>query len=91
MCTHNDDFKDYAKLCFSLFGDRVKHWITLNEPYTFSNHAYTIGIHAPRRCSAWQDPTCLGGDSAIEPYLVTHHQLLAHAAAVKVYKEKFQV
>ncbi|KAM1148869.1 hypothetical protein ACFX2B_029227 [Malus domestica] len=85
-----DDFKDYAELCFSLFGDRVKHWITLNEPYTFSNHAYTIGIHAPGRCSAWQDPTCLGGDSAIEPYLVTHHQLLAHAAAVKVYKEKFQ-
>ncbi|CAN6559638.1 unnamed protein product [Malus baccata var. baccata] len=85
-----DDFKDYAELCFSLFGDRVKHWITLNEPYTFSNHGYTIGIHAPGRCSAWQDRTCLGGDSAIEPYLVTHHQLLAHAAAVKVYKEKFQ-
>ncbi|CAN6692630.1 unnamed protein product [Malus baccata var. baccata] len=85
-----DDFKDYAELCFSLFGDRVKHWITLNEPYTFSNHAYTIGIHAPGRCSAWQDPTCLGGDSATEPYLVTHHQLLAHAAAVKVYKDKFQ-
>jgi len=33
----------------------------------------------------------VGGDSAIEPYLVTHYQLLAHAAAVDVYKKKYQV
>ncbi|KAI3878458.1 hypothetical protein MKW92_040040 [Papaver armeniacum] len=32
-----NDFKDYAELCYKEFGDRVKHWITLNEPWTFSN------------------------------------------------------
>ncbi|KAG8389059.1 hypothetical protein BUALT_Bualt02G0189900 [Buddleja alternifolia] len=32
-----------------------------------------------------------GGDSGVEPYLVAHHQLLAHAAAVKIYKEKYQL
>lgn len=26
-----DCFKDYADFCFGQFGDRVKHWITVNE------------------------------------------------------------
>ncbi|KAK2382126.1 beta-glucosidase [Trifolium repens] len=30
------DIRDYAELCFKEFGDRVKHWITLNEPYSYS-------------------------------------------------------
>ncbi|CAL8999754.1 unnamed protein product [Prunus brigantina] len=85
-----DDFKAYADLCYKEFGDRVKHWTTLNEPYTISNHGYTIGIHAPGRCSDWYNPNCLGGDSGTEPYLVTHNLLLAHAAAVKLYREKYQ-
>lgn len=46
---------------------------------------------APGRCSAWVNPNCTGGDSGTEPYLVTHYQLLAHAAAVRVYKTKYQV
>ena len=85
------DFQDYAELCFKEFGDRVKHWITLNEPYTLSSLGYASGQLAPGRCSAWQNLNCTGGNSGTEPYLVTHHQLLAHAATVKVYKEKYQV
>ncbi|PQP95505.1 hypothetical protein Pyn_25426 [Prunus yedoensis var. nudiflora] len=91
MCIHSDDFKAYAELCYKEFGDRVKLWTTLNEPYGLSFHGYAIGGHAPGRCSSWYDSTCLGGDSAKEPYLVTHNLLLAHAAAVKLYKEEFQV
>ncbi|CAL9026419.1 unnamed protein product [Prunus brigantina] len=85
-----DDYLAFAKLCFENFGDRVKHWITLNEPYTFSHHGYAVGCHAPGRCSAWQKLNCTGGDSGTEPYLVAHHQLLAHAAAVKLYKDEYQ-
>ncbi|KAL2322057.1 hypothetical protein Fmac_026436 [Flemingia macrophylla] len=45
---------------------------------------------APGRCSTWMNRNCNGGDSAIEPYLVSHHQLLAHATTVHVYKTKYQ-
>ncbi|XP_027341441.1 beta-glucosidase 12-like [Abrus precatorius] len=86
-----NDFQDYAELCFKEFGDRVKHWITLNEPWSFSNSGYATGSLAPGRCSKWLNPNCTGGDSGKEPYLVTHHQLLAHAGAVKVYREKYKV
>ncbi|CAL0322318.1 unnamed protein product [Lupinus luteus] len=85
-----NDFQDYAEICFKEFGDRVKHWITLNEPWVFVKFGYAEGETAPGRCSAWQNLNCTGGDSAIEPYIVSHHQLLAHAAAVSVYKTKYQ-
>ncbi|XP_020214401.2 beta-glucosidase 24 [Cajanus cajan] len=84
------DFQNYAELCFKEFGDRVKHWITFNEPWSYSQHGYATGKMAPGRCSAWLNQNCNGGDSAIEPYLTTHHQLLAHASAVHVYKTKYQ-
>ncbi|KAF2283718.1 hypothetical protein GH714_014436 [Hevea brasiliensis] len=51
---------------------------------------YALGILAPGRCSASQNINCTGGDSATEPYLVSHYQLLAHAAAVNLYKRKYQ-
>jgi len=69
----------------------VKHWITLNEPWSYSNNGYAVGIFAPGRCSKWLDSTCLGGDSGTEPYIASHYQLLAHAAAVDLYKKKFKV
>ncbi|KAJ9177253.1 hypothetical protein P3X46_012490 [Hevea brasiliensis] len=85
-----DDFQDFAETCFKEFGDRVKHWITFNEPTGFSVAGYALGILAPGRCLASQNINCTGGDSATEPYLVSHYQLLAHAAAVNLYKRKYQ-
>lgn len=87
---YRQDFQDYVELCYREFGDRVKHWITLNEPWSFSNHAYDIGDFAPGRCSKLVG-NCTAGNSGTEPYIATHNQLLAHAAAVKIYKEKYQV
>ena len=85
------DYGDFADVCFKEFGDRVKHWITFNEPIAYSVAGYAWGTFPPARCSKWQQQNCTAGDSGTEPYLVTHHQLLAHAAAVKLFKDKYQV
>lgn len=86
-----NDYKDYVEVCFKEFGDRVKHWITFNEPAAFCSTGYASGVLAPGRCSPWELGKCSAGDSGREPYTVCHHQLLAHAEAVHLYKEKYQV
>ncbi|TXG60168.1 hypothetical protein EZV62_014741 [Acer yangbiense] len=85
-----DDFRDFAEVCYKEFGDRVKYWITINEPWTYSNGGYDQGTLAPGRCSKWVNAACQAGNSSTEPYLVSHHMLLSHAAAVKLYKQKYQ-
>ncbi|KAJ7563890.1 hypothetical protein O6H91_03G129100 [Diphasiastrum complanatum] len=81
-------FVAYAEVCFAAFGDRVKNWITLNEPHQFSVNGYGTGNHAPGRCS--QRSISPAGNSSTEPYLAAHHALLAHAGAVSVYRKNFQ-
>ncbi|GAB2269051.1 hypothetical protein Dimus_003981 [Dionaea muscipula] len=84
-----DDFKDYAELCFREFGDRVKNWMTFNEPNLETKFAHGDGTFAPGRCSN-HSGTCTSGETAVEPYLVAHHKHLAHAEAVHIYRTKFQ-
>ncbi|EYU40002.1 hypothetical protein MIMGU_mgv1a023593mg, partial [Erythranthe guttata] len=86
-----DDYLDFADLCFKEFGDRVKHWITFNEPFIFVSTGYDGGFAgslAPGRCSSWGN--CAQGDSATEPYVAGHHILISHAAAVKLYRQKYK-
>ncbi|KAI4345301.1 hypothetical protein L6164_012437 [Bauhinia variegata] len=85
-----EDFNYFADTCFKYFGDRVKNWITLNEPYTYCHQCYTEGFMAPARCSAWMEQECLGGNSATEPYIVAHNLLLAHSAVVDLYRTKYK-
>ncbi|CAK7331827.1 unnamed protein product [Dovyalis caffra] len=84
-----NDFADYADFCYKTFGDRVKLWITMNEPNGLAINGYTIGTFAPGRCSKTLG-NCTGGNSAIEPYVVAHNLILSHGAAVKLYKEQYQ-
>lgn len=88
---YRNDYLDYAEVCFREFGDRVKHWITFNEPLSFSVLGYASGIYPPGRCTPGIAGDCLMGDSGREPYIVVHNILLAHAAAVKLYKNEYQV
>lgn len=74
------DFEAFASTCFECFGSYVKHWITLNEPWCCCVLGYGNGEHAPGRSA----------DAGREPYLAAHHMLLAHARAVKCYRELYQ-
>ncbi|KAM0014061.1 putative beta-glucosidase [Helianthus debilis subsp. tardiflorus] len=84
-----DDFANYADFCFNTFGDRVKNWMTFNEPRVVSALGYDNGFFAPGRCSKAYG-NCTAGNSATEPYIVTHNLILSHAAAVQRYRQKYQ-
>jgi beta-glucosidase len=40
-------FSYFVDCCVKNFGDRVKHWMVLNEPMVFTGAGYFLGIHAP--------------------------------------------
>lgn len=42
-------FQDYVAFCIHHFGDRVQHWMVLNEPMAFTGAGYFLGFHAPGR------------------------------------------
>ncbi|PON45551.1 Glycoside hydrolase [Trema orientale] len=73
-------FSIYADTCFENFGDKVKKWCTLNEPVRTAVDGYCCGRFAPGR----------NEHPSTEPYLVAHHQLLAHAAAFSIYENKYK-
>lgn len=67
-------FASYANFCFRTFGDRVKLWITINEPQVCAKLGYENGLHAPGQ----KQP-------GLAAYLVGHNMLRAHAAAWRSY------
>jgi len=73
-------YVEYARLCFHHFGDRVKSWITFNEPWCVTVLGFCTGEHAPGR----------KGQPWTEPYIAGHNLLLAHARAVKLYREEYK-
>lgn len=87
---YRKDYADYADFCFKTFGDRVKNWMTFNEPRVVAALGYDNGFFAPGRCSKAYG-NCTAGNSATEPYIVSHNLILSHAAAVQRYREKYQV
>jgi len=84
------DYADYAKVCFDNFGDKVKHWVTFNEPHIFCTFSYGTGDSAPGRCSPGMTCPVPEGDSLREPYTVAHHILLSHAEVVDLYKKRYK-
>ncbi|KAK8638288.1 hypothetical protein V6N13_136722 [Hibiscus sabdariffa] len=83
------EFVLLAEICFKSFGDRVKYWATINEPNMFAEMGYVRGVYPPARCSQ-PFGNCSVGNSDKEPFIVVHNMLLAHAKAVKLYRERFE-
>jgi len=64
-------FSDYAVQTASRLGDRVKHWIMLNEPSVYAGLGHALGMHAP-------------GIADKSVFLaVTHHLNLAQGTALQ--------
>ena len=40
-------FEDFTTVCARAYGDKVKNWIVLNEPFGFTSLGYMLGVHAP--------------------------------------------
>jgi len=61
-----DDFAAYAEYCFETFGDRVKNWITINEPWVNCVSGYRLGPgKAPYRCTG-EAPRKLQNDTDLD-------------------------
>lgn len=68
-------FEDYTTLCARNFGDRVNHWMVMNEPSVFTGAGYFLGVHAP-------------GKTGLTNYLkAVHHATLATASAGRVLRD----
>ena len=46
-----DWFSEYTEICTRSFGDRIRHWMVLNEPAGFTTLGYLSGMHAPNQSS----------------------------------------
>ncbi|PWI41427.1 GH1 family beta-glucosidase [Streptomyces sp. ICBB 8177] len=69
-------FADYAALVADRLGDRVRDWITLNEPFVHMAFGYALGVHAPGRALL------------LDALPAAHHQLLGHGLASAALRER---
>ena len=69
-------FADYAAKISELYSDRVKYFITLNEPQCFIGQGFINGLHAPGLKVPYKDG-----------FQMCHNVLKAHGAAVIALRE----
>ncbi|MCC5829034.1 MAG: beta-glucosidase [Phycisphaeraceae bacterium] len=69
-------FARYTEVVAKRLGDRVTHWMTLNEPQCFIGLGHMDGVHAPGIKLAFR-----------EILLAAHHTLMAHGRAVRVLRD----
>ncbi|MCP4754803.1 MAG: beta-glucosidase [Proteobacteria bacterium] len=72
-----DWFAEYAEVCFKAFGDKVKQWVTFNEPWV---DAYAFAFMVGK-------PTVEAMSRATK---ISHHYMLSHARAVEAYRKLAQ-
>ncbi|XP_075054053.1 klotho [Mixophyes fleayi] len=72
-------FQAYAEACFKLFGNDVKYWITMDNPYVVAWHGYSTGSLPPN----------IKGDKLLG-YRAGHNLIKAHARVWHLYDKKFR-
>ncbi|CAD0205296.1 unnamed protein product [Chrysodeixis includens] len=73
-----DWYVAYARVVFSLYADRVKLWLTLNEPFGICDAGYSMH-HAP-----YLNNTDFGR------FMCNKNVMLAHAKAWRIYDEEYK-
>lgn len=68
-------YLEYVDTVTRHLGDRVKHWITHNEPWCTAMHGHLDGIHAP------------GLRDLKTALQVSHHVLLSHGLAIPIIRQ----
>ncbi|HYX33387.1 MAG TPA: GH1 family beta-glucosidase [Oligoflexus sp.] len=71
-------FAEYAQKMVARLGDRVKNWITHNEPWCVASLGYRQGEHAP----GLKDPR--------SGWIAAHHVLLSHGLGMKAMQSERQ-
>jgi beta-glucosidase len=71
-----DAFAGYVEPVVERLGDRVRHWITHNEPRVTAWLGYGWGMHAPGRASER------------DALAAAHHVLLSHGRAVEILRRE---
>ncbi|XP_053185093.1 lactase/phlorizin hydrolase-like [Scomber japonicus] len=74
-----DIFNDFCDFCFATFGDRVKFWMTFNQPHTIAWSGYGLGQIPPNVKTP-----------GTAPYRVAHNLIKAHAKAYHTYDDKYR-
>lgn len=70
-------FGEYVHLVADTYGDRVKHWMVLNEPMVFTGAGYFLGLHAP-------------GKRGLGNFLpAVHHAALCQAEGGRILKNRY--
>ncbi|WP_336836160.1 GH1 family beta-glucosidase [Sphingobacterium siyangense] len=69
-----DWFGEFVSKCVQTYGDRVKHWMVLNEPTVFTAAGYFFGVHAPER------------KGLVNFLAAAHHAALAQAQGGRIIK-----
>ncbi len=64
-------FADFAETAARALGDRVRRWITVNEPWEFAFFGHFLGSHAPGISRPWTF------------FSVVHNMLRAHGMALE--------
>jgi len=73
-----DHFADYARLAFSMYGDRVKYWLSFNEPHVFCLNEWNYLEHG-----GFEEPP-------ERQYTCAHNVVKCHAKAWRIYDTEFR-